>query len=180
MDRILIDNINSVVQPDDTLYHLGDFCFPKKKVIWGLTARQYRERIKCKNIILIYGNHDPKLGSPTREQFCRIFNKTADILEIPLPSTHYIDKKKVPIVLCHYAMRTWVKSHYFSWNLCGHSHGNCKEALPSNFTGGTCLDVGVDVWNYFPINMDQISEVMKWKTQKIQENRNISQLDSLH
>ena len=32
------------------------------------------------------------------------------------------------IVLCHYAMRVWQKSHYGAWMLYGHSHGT----LPDN------------------------------------------------
>ena len=53
-DKVLIDNWNSVVGPEDTVFHLGDFCFggfPKWKEI--------REQLNG-HIILIVGNHDDR------------------------------------------------------------------------------------------------------------------------
>jgi calcineurin-like phosphoesterase family protein len=47
MDRVLIENWNSVVGEKDMVFHLGDFCFKTNPV----------ERLKGK-IILIKGNHD--------------------------------------------------------------------------------------------------------------------------
>lgn len=53
MNQTLVDNINSVVGEDDILFHLGDWSFGGKEQIW-----EFRKRIKCKNIHLIFGNHD--------------------------------------------------------------------------------------------------------------------------
>jgi hypothetical protein len=33
-----------------------------------------------------------------------------------------------PIVLCHYAMRVWNRSHHGAWHLYGHSRGNLPAA----------------------------------------------------
>ena len=41
-------------------------------------------------------------------------------LKLPVPG---LDKPQL-VVLCHYAMRVWDRSHYGSWHLYGHSHGN--------------------------------------------------------
>src|SRR5438128_12651969 len=52
-DSALLDAINERVGEDDILWLLGDFC-------WGglAEARHYRERIRCRNLHLVWGNHD--------------------------------------------------------------------------------------------------------------------------
>ena len=58
------------------------------------------------------------------------------------------------IVLCHYSMRKWNKSHYGSWHLYGHSHGNLPPL-------GLSFDVGVDTNDYYPYSLDDVSNKMK-------------------
>ncbi len=36
-----------------------------------------------------------------------------------------------PIVICHYAMRVWNRSHHGAWHLYGHSHGNLPDTPTS-------------------------------------------------
>jgi calcineurin-like phosphoesterase family protein len=64
-----------------------------------------------------------------------------------------IKEKGFHLVLCHYAMRVWPRSHYNSIQLHGHSHGHL---LPI----GRQWDVGVDNNNYHPVPFDQIIEIM--------------------
>ena len=63
------------------------------------------------------------------------------------------------IVLSHYAMRIWDRSHFGTWHLFGHSHGS----MPDDPTSRS-LDVGVDVWNYRPVSYEQIKARMATKT----------------
>jgi calcineurin-like phosphoesterase family protein len=53
MDNALIERMNSCVKPNDVLYFLGDFCL-------GSAERgiAYRQRLACKTIHFIEGNHD--------------------------------------------------------------------------------------------------------------------------
>jgi calcineurin-like phosphoesterase family protein len=129
MDNIIINNINSKIQQDDILYHLGDFSLAKNLV-------SYRERIVCQNIHLILGNHD-KLKTEEKKHFKSIHNLSE------------IKYQNNLIVLCHYAMRVWNKSHHGSFHLYGHSHG----VLPSQ---GKSMDVGVDSNNFFPISINEV------------------------
>lgn len=52
-DEALLDAINSRVEPHDMLWILGDFC-------WGglCEAAEYRERLRCRQVYLVWGNHD--------------------------------------------------------------------------------------------------------------------------
>lgn len=130
MDAVLIANWNAVVRPNDTVFHLGDFAFRQdprqtKKIFGALNGAK----------TLITGNHDDK-----------------DVLELGWAQVDKLLGVKVEgtlLVLCHYAMRTWPKSHHGAFHLYGHSHGQ----LPG--TGLSC-DVGVDCWDYRPVSLDEI------------------------
>lgn len=53
MNQAIVDAINSTVDKNDILYHLGDWSFGGIKNIW-----EFRKQIICENIHLILGNHD--------------------------------------------------------------------------------------------------------------------------
>jgi calcineurin-like phosphoesterase family protein len=58
------------------------------------------------------------------------------------------------IVVCHYAMRAWAASHYSSWQLFGHSHGQLEPV-------GKQWDIGVDNNDFKPVSLEEIKEIMK-------------------
>jgi len=147
MDGAILDNINSSVRPNDILYHLGDFALPKRNVA------QYREKIRCRNIILILGNHDPQTKEGQPHNKYNIFSRVFVVLRI----RPVIQNLRQPIILSHYAMRTWNGSNHGSWHLFGHSHGK----LPDD--GSMSFDVGVDQHNYCPINIETVADFMNSK-----------------
>ena len=148
MDAILINNINDLVKPDDWLYHLGDFSFR------GRNAVEYRKQIKCKNVVLILGNHDPRTKyGYARNWFGELFSGCHNLLTLRVPINGIIQ----PIILCHWSMRVWDRCHYGSWHLYGHSH----NSLPSH---NRSFDVGVDAHNYKPVSIERVSEIMATKT----------------
>jgi len=53
MNSTIVNNINAVVGEDDILIHFGDWSFGGIEQIW-----EFRKQIICKNIYLIFGNHD--------------------------------------------------------------------------------------------------------------------------
>ena len=145
MDDELIAQINAVVQPNDTLWHLGDWCFAPKMEYYN-RARQYRDRINCRNVNLIWGNHDYR-------SIKDLFYHTYDHFEI--------DVDGQMIVLCHYAHAVWNKSHRGSWHLYGHSHGGAEPWLDRNMPGRRSIDVGVDnayklFGKFRPFSMDDL------------------------
>jgi calcineurin-like phosphoesterase family protein len=135
MDRAMIEAWNEVVQPSDTVWHLGDFayrCDQKRK-------RAILSRLHG-NKHLIAGNHD---DADTRSMAWGSVSQMKDI---------NIDGQR--IFLCHYGMRTWPSAHRGALHLYGHSHGS----LPGN---AQCLDVGVDVWNFRPVTLPEIRAVLE-------------------
>jgi len=138
MDDTIINNWNKVVEVHDTVYHLGDFC-------WGhdYKIRSYRERLNGK-IHLVRGNHDKtwKWKRETRELFESIHNMNRVTL-----------RSGMLVIMCHFAMRVWDRSHFNSYHLYGHSHG----ILPSM---GKSFDAGVDCNEFTPLHELQIIDIM--------------------
>jgi len=150
MDAQLIKNWNELVKPGDTVFHLGDFALKNSKSI-----KHYRDQLNGK-IILVRGNHDPKqLG-----QLAPYFDGVYDFLEIDVKDSQ-ADQGWQHIVLCHYALRVWNRSHYGSWSLYGHSHGTLPDD-PNSLS----FDVGMDCHDLKPISFQRVKEIMSTKTFK--------------
>lgn len=140
MTDAIVESYNNVVGENDVLYHLGDWSFGgKDKVI------KFRERIKCRNIILVYGNHDHNI----RKYYRNLFVETHEYLHRRF-ETKFGNRL---IVMCHYALRVWEKSHHGSYHLYGHSHGS----LPGV---GRSFDIGWCVWKK-PMSLDEVAEIME-------------------
>jgi calcineurin-like phosphoesterase family protein len=131
MDEKIISNWNSIVSEDDTIYHLGDFCFGN--------TNKYLSRLRG-NIIRLKGSHDKDIQQPYMI-----------VIEPEGLKDEYGNQRT--IVLCHYALRVWEKSHYASYHLFGHSHGK----LPPM---GLSFDVGIDSNNFFPYSLADIETKM--------------------
>ena len=52
--------------------------------------------------------------------------------------------------LCHWPLYSWNKQYYGSIHLHGHVHNNPIEPKQNR------INVGVDVWNYTPVSIEQI------------------------
>lgn len=131
MDETMIERWNAAVGRHDVVWHLGDFahrCGPNRR-------REIFNRLHGRAIHLVRGNLDRK-----------------ETLSLPWSSIQNYGEIVVEgriMILFHYALRVWNKSHHGSLSLYGHSHG----ALPG--TSSSC-DVGVDVWNFSPVSLDEI------------------------
>lgn len=135
MNEKMIANWNEVVNPGDTVYHLGDFAFCTSDRAISLLNRLNGRKV------LITGNHEKTIiaSEEARNKFERIYQykEVKDGSEF--------------LVLLHYGMRVWNKSHHGAIHLYGHSHGS----LPGD---SQSCDVGVDCWNFTPVTLKQIKE----------------------
>jgi len=132
MDEEIIKRFNSVVSKDDIVIHAGDFTLKGKR-----EAYKYVEQLNGQNIFL-KGSHDYWLKGT---------------------KSHEIWEKKIEdmyIVVCHYPLLSWPRSHYGSIML----HGHCHGAIPSE---GRRMDIGVDTNNFYPYSFNEISTIMKDK-----------------
>lgn len=156
MNDDITDNINEMVGQDDILWHLGDFAFARKDDYYR-KCRFYRDRIICQNINIIWGNHDHP------DKIRDLFNESHTLHEIRAPKSP--GGLKVNIVLCHYAMAVWNKSHRGNLHLYGHSHTTAEPGLDSHFPDRRSMDVGVDnaaklFGKYRPFSMDEIQNLL--------------------
>lgn len=147
MDRTILEGINNTVEQDDTLYFLGDFAYSSCK-----SLQSYRDRIICKNIIFLKGNHD----------------RTSDIKKIAgiLHSALEIDIDGIRVCMSHYAHRVWNKSHHGSIHLYGHSHASLEEQ-----PWGKSMDVGIDnayrlTGEWRPFSWEEIKKIMSKRETK--------------
>lgn len=149
MNETMIERYNSVVGPDDVVYFIGDVAFEKDRAkLESILRRLNGEKH------IIWGNHDNILKSIKWRDY---FKTASDLRTITVPAESNNGRAQ-DIVLCHYALLTWEKSHYGSMMLHGHSHGTLPDDPHSRR-----IDVGVDCWDFYPVSMEQINERMKKK-----------------
>jgi calcineurin-like phosphoesterase family protein len=142
MNERLIDGINHFVDQDDTLIMLGDVSFGGFENI-GI----FLDRLVCKNIHLILGNHDH-----------HIENNRGNIQSRFLSINHYLEVKinDASFVMCHYPLQSWHGLNKGVIHLHGHVH------LPENrkFGNGRRMDVGVDGNGMDPYSISDIIKMM--------------------
>ena len=135
MNDMIVDNINQYVKQDDVLIHLGDWSFGGFEFI-----RKFRERIICKNIHLILGNHDHHVER-NRENIQSIFSSVSEYLRLVVmePVKKGVTNRH-EFVCMHYPIQSWDGMNKGIPHLHGHVH------LPNNrkFGNGKKMDVGFD------------------------------------
>jgi calcineurin-like phosphoesterase family protein len=143
MNEVIVNNINSFVGQDDVLIHLGDWSFGGFENI-----KVFRDRIVCKEIHLILGNHDEHIEK-NRENIQELFSSV----------NHYtrLTYKFKTFVLCHFPIASWDGLNKGHIHLHGHVH------LPTNlrFGKGKKMDVGIDGNPNFGVyDMDDVIRMM--------------------
>lgn len=150
MNRSLIENWNYKVNPQDEVFHCGDFSFNNISkninidILSQLNGKKY----------LIIGNHDNK-NLITSEYWIRTF----DLLHLQTKENHYI--------LCHYPLEAWYLKFYGSYHLHGHIH--TKDFKPTHYNPRK-LDIGVDYNNYSPISLKECKEKLNYLESFISQN----------
>ena len=150
MNEGLIERWNSVVQPDDHVYHMGDFAMGQK-ILWP----SFRSRLNG-TITFTRGNHDTPLDK---------------FVEALLPGDHVVDDviyhtSGITVHMAH-APKGWAEERrdghqvirragddvHADLYLCGHVHGQFKVQPEIDVP---CVNVGVDQWDMKPITLDEI------------------------
>ena len=152
MNEALVKNWNSVVGPDDHVYHLGDLCFGNvEKWNWCLELGRLNGHIH-----LILGNHDiTRLfrPGPMIERFDSVDFQRCLIID------------GWTVLLNHCPFRSFSNDiDHKVVQLFGHIHsgpGEFGNVLPDGYKlQWNQYDVGVDNNNYTPVSWDKCIETM--------------------
>lgn len=157
MNQSLIDNYNEIVQDDDEVYMLGDISM-NSKILHHIMPQL--KGIKH----LIIGNHDScfplrKKHLKNQEQDYEPYFET-----INRGSSVWLDYKEITYILNHFPYKNIVDEYDDRYSdlrpekfnvpniilLCGHVHEKWKTS------GLGAINVGVDVWNYRPVSIEEI------------------------
>lgn len=145
MDFVLSQRWNSRVKDEDTIFVLGDFCFKERES--GKTFKIYNDMLNGTKVF-IKGNHDRNNGTKA----------CIEAIDIHLGGKDF--------TLVH---RSENGNPYCDIVLCGHVHQHWKFKtwgcpFPIQYD---CCNVGVDVWNFYPVTINEIlKEYYKWKIDK--------------
>lgn len=145
MNAAIVNNINNCAMPDDILICLGDWSFGGFESI-----REFWDRIMCKNIHLVLGNHDHHIER-NRDGSQGLFKSVS----------HYntLEMGQFKFRLMHYPISSWDGLGKGVMHLHGHCH------LPTNLrlSKGQRMDVGMDGHPEFrPYNvMDEVVPLLR-------------------
>lgn len=170
-DEAMIKRWNEVVKPDDLIIHMGDVAMhtkPMERIIPKLNGHK----------ILIIGNHDliyHQYFLKTRGQkfidrmmeiyknvgFSKIFDSGKTIITSPTG-----DSPGLKIRLSHFPTKNAHDGYHNNkhdasrpiddgtLNICGHVHNSWLKR-------GNNINVGVDVWDFRPVSLDDV--IRLWK-----------------
>ena len=140
MNRTIVERWNSVVSPEDTVYHLGDFAFGKYYHIHEILMQLNGK------ITLVIGNHDRSINAMKRAGF-------ADVRKWML-----IEDDGVKLFLSH---KPEIRDAFIQeqreladFHLCGHVHTAWKRH-------GDTINVGVDQWDFTPRTIEELLDGTK-------------------
>lgn len=149
-NETMIANINSIVNEDDELYHLGDVAY----TVDGIACM---DRINCKNRTLILGNYD--LDDPAKMPLLQTaFN--GQVYDSMLRQF-----EGVTMYLNHYPIKGAKHSSAMphALSIVGHIHGLWK--VQPNM-----INVGVDAWHFRPVSLTEILFVKNAMGEHYDEN----------
>ena len=157
MTEVMISKWNSVVKPEDTVKYLGDFSLSKAALIYVSQLNGIKD--------LIAGNHDHTHPAHAKKPD-RIKRMTEQYLEAGFNSVKLEDEVQIGshrVVLHHMPYSgDHGKERYAQYRpkdnglylLHGHVHEKWKVR-------GKMINVGVDVWDFFPVSQTQIEGILK-------------------
>lgn len=153
MNEALVQRHNAVVSKDDTVVHLGDIAWDGPGWVRRLNGKHF----------LVPGNHDT--CHPCHKRYARevrwYCKEGLTVLDVQF--VQELGLGFPPVLLCHfpfYGDMHASEERYKAFRptalplparllLHGHVHTAWKRR-------GICINVGVDVWDYAPVSVDQL------------------------
>ena len=156
----LIEKINEVVRPEDTLFHLGDFCL-------NITPPEFESilsRINCNNIAYIWGNHNSCIRRVYEDAVATEYGKDIEVYPYAVGKITYLGYYKEVIVnghmivLHHYPHQIFNQMQKGACQLSGHSHYT-NPTTQVDYPDNKILDVGWDGHGK-PLSFNEIQKIM--------------------
>jgi len=151
MNDYLFDEINKLVGEDDELYHVGDFCFGAKYDYYK-TVKRFRDRINCRRVHQIFGNHDfyddmPSIFETNGHRAFTTYNNQFFVFD-------------------HYCGAIWNKHHHKAILCYAHSHSTAERWADKIMPGRRSMDIGVDnaaklLGAYRPFALEEVIDILK-------------------
>jgi len=166
MNSVIVERINDFVRENDILFSLGDWSFGGFDNI-----KKFRDRIVCKNIYLVLGNHDHHIENNKKyievsefgtaevgiqNIFTKVFDGNLN-LEVNIPQYETLPGKKYQFVLSHYPIASWKDMSKGVMHLHGHVHLKPAHKLGQ----GKSLDVGFDGNHGIPYSLSSVIKTLK-------------------
>lgn len=155
MDSKIIERMVAPLKPSDDFYFLGDIGNDENSI-----KRFFDALPRGVKFYWILGNHDhPK----TVDKFAPLCHFIGHMYETKIVVGEPMKgKPRQHIVMCHYPMITWNKSHYGAWQLYGHHHTRTwkQDELPYR-AGGKQVNVNCEFFGYEPIDENYLVDIMK-------------------
>ena len=134
MNTTIINRWNQRVKADDFVYHIGDFCFRNSSDRANgvrVSAQDWINRLNG-HIIFIKGNHDRNNSLK-----CRCVSAVYEHGDYRADLVHNPERIDIRMNL----------------HLVGHVHNHWKRKEEG---GHTIINVGVDVWDFYPRTFDEL------------------------
>jgi len=151
MNDALVDNINTLVGENDILIHLGDWSFGGFDSI-----AEFRNRLVCKNIHLVLGNHDHHIQK-NKGDIQKLFSSIHEYLylDLRIQGKNQVDKHR--FVCMHYPIASWNGMNDGVIHLHGHVH-----LMPdARLHAGKAMDVGCEGNGLEPISLQEVLNIME-------------------
>lgn len=158
MNQTLINNWKRVVSDDDIVWFLGDVAMGK--IADSLPLISQLPGTKA----LVYGNHDRVFDPKKREEWKQKYHDVGFVevvematIELPLTNPTMALMSHFPYSGDHTEEDRYAEHRPTDngmWLLHGHVHDAWKR-------NGRMINVGVDVWDFTPVSMTQIVEIIE-------------------
>lgn len=132
MNEALVERWNSVVNPQDTVWHLGDVVFGQKNA-WYLGRLNGRKK-------LVMGNHDQLNLRTYQDYFTKIYG---------CATVHFTPK--IRVILSHVPVHQGQFAHRFKANIHGHLHSKVLE-------DPRYINVSCEQNNLTPVSWEEVKE----------------------
>lgn len=132
MNEHMVERWNSVVRPQDHVYHVGDFAIPRQAIVFATRLNGHKR--------LVRGNHD--------------IHKTKLYIDAGFTEIHGV-RVLDRFVLSHVPLhplslrRDWINIH-------GHHHNNYGDTPFNPEYGKRYFNVSAEIVNYTPITLEEV------------------------